>query len=157
MKHDTAGDPVSGLKWSRRTTRKIAEQLRTLGISVSKNTVGRLLKQMDYKLPINRKQIATSKSPNRNAQFLYIGEQRQRLAGQGLPIISVDTKKKELIGVFKSPGAKWDREPELVNDHDFRSDPARWPFREVSWTCEPIADRCLSAPAMTRPHSRSIH
>jgi hypothetical protein len=122
MKHDTAGDPISGVKWSRRTTRKIAEQLGTLGISVSKNTVGRLLKQMDYKLRVNRKQIATSKSPHRNAQFLYIGEQRQRFAGQGLPVISVDTKKKELIGAFKNPGAKWGRESDLVNDHDFRSD-----------------------------------
>ena len=94
MKHDTAGDPITGIKWSRRTTRKIAEQLATLGIIVSKNTVGRLLKQMDYKLRVNRKQIATSKSPFRNSQFLYIGGQRQRYADQGLPVISVDTKKK---------------------------------------------------------------
>ena len=122
MQHDTAGDPITGLKWSRRTTRKIAEQLATLGISVSKNTVGRLLKQMKYKLRVNRKQIASSKSPSRNQQFLYIGEQRQRFAAQGLPIISVDSKKKELIGAFKNPGAKWDRQAELVRDHDFRSE-----------------------------------
>ena len=122
MKHDTAGDPITGVKWSRRTTRKIAEQLGTLGITVSKNTVGRLLKRMDYKLRVNRKQIASTKSPNRNSQFLYIGEQRQRFANQGLPILSVDTKKKELIGTFRNPGAKWDREPHPVNDHDFRSD-----------------------------------
>jgi len=124
MQHDTAGDPITGVKWSRRTTRKIAEQLATLGIAVSKNTVGRLLKQMDYKLRINRKQIASSNSPHRNQQFLYIGEQRQRFASQGLPIISVDSKKKELIGAFKNPGAKWDRQPHLVNDHDFRSEAA---------------------------------
>ena len=116
MQHDTAGDPISGIKWSRRTTRKIAEQLATLGIAVSKNTVGRLLKQMKYKLRVNRKQIASAKSPTRNQQFLYISEQRQRFASQGLPIISVDSKKKELIGAFKNPGAKWDRQPELVND-----------------------------------------
>ena len=122
MKHDTAGDPISGIKWSRRTTRKIAEQLTTLGIAVSKNTVGRLLKQMDYKLRVNRKQIATSKSPHRNSQFLYIGQQRQSFADQGLPVISVDTKKKEPIGAFKNPGAKWDLQPQPVNDHDFRSD-----------------------------------
>jgi len=122
MKHDTAGDPITGVKWSRRTTRKIAEQLATLGIGVSKNTVGRLLKQMKYRLRVNRKQIAASKSPDRNSQFLYIGEQRQRFADQGLPVISVDTKKKELIGAFKNPGAKWDRQPHPVNDHDFRSE-----------------------------------
>jgi hypothetical protein len=122
MEHDTAGDPITGIKWSRRTTRKIAEQLATLGIAVSKNTVGRLLKGMDFKLRVNRKQISSSKSPLRNQQFLYIGEQRQRLAAQGVPIISVDSKKKELIGAFKNPGAKWDRQPELVKDHDFRSE-----------------------------------
>lgn len=112
---------MTGIKWSRRTTRKIAEQLATLGIAVSKNTVGRLLKQLHYKLRVNRKQIASSKSPVRNQQFLYIGEQRQRFATQGLPILSVDSKKKELIGNFKNPGARWDRQPQLVKDHDFRS------------------------------------
>jgi hypothetical protein len=122
MRHDTAGDPISGLKWSRRTTRTISEELTTLGIAVSKNTVGRLLKEMDYKLRVNRKQVVSTKSPDRNQQFLYIGQQRERFASQGLPIISVDAKKKELIGNFKNTGAKWDREPILVKDHDFRSE-----------------------------------
>src|ERR1035437_5873178 len=122
MQHDTAGDPITGVKWSRRTTRKIAEQLTTLGIAVSKNTVGRLLKQLKFKLRVNRKQIASTKNPDRNQQFLYIGQQRERFVNQGLPIISVDTKKKEQIGNFKNVGAKWDREPVLVRDHDFRSD-----------------------------------
>ena len=80
MRHDTAGDPISGLKWSRRTTRSISEQLATMGIAASKNTVGRLLKQMGYKLRVNRKQIASTKSPDRNRQFLYIGRQRERFA-----------------------------------------------------------------------------
>lgn len=122
MQHDTAGDPITGVKWSRRTTRNIAEELTALGLALSKNTVGRLLKKMDYRLRVNRKQIASTKSPDRNQQFLYIGQQRKRFATQGQPTISVDTKKKELIGNFKNAGAKWDREPVLVNDHDFRSD-----------------------------------
>ena len=122
MRHDTAGDPITGVKWSRRTTRKIAEQLAALDIAVSKNTVGRLLKDMDFKLRVNRKQIASTKNPDRNQQFLYMGQQRERFACQGLPVISVDTKKKEQIGNFKNTGAKWDREPVLVRDHDFRSD-----------------------------------
>jgi len=122
MQHDTAGDPVTGVKWSRRTTRNIAEELTALGLAVSKNTVGRLLKKMDYRLRVNRKQIASTQSPDRNQQFLYIGQQRERFATQGQPTISVDTKKKELIGNFKNTGAKWDRQPVLVNDHDFRSD-----------------------------------
>lgn len=122
MRHDTAGDPITGVKWSRRTTRNIAEQLTALGIAVSKNTVGRLLKKMDFKLRVNRKQIASTKNPDRNQQFLYIGQQRERFANQGLPIISVDTKKREPIGNFKNAGAKWDRESVLVKDHDFLSE-----------------------------------
>jgi hypothetical protein len=59
--------------------------------------------------------------PDRNQQFLYIGQQREQFASQALPIISVDTKKQELIGNFKNTGSKWDRKPVLVNDHDFRS------------------------------------
>ena len=122
MRHDTAGDPITGVKWSRRTTRKIAAQLAALGIAVSKNTVGRLLKNMDCKLGVNRQQIASTKNPDGNQQFLYMGQQREPFASQGLPSISVDTKKKEPIGNFKNTGAKWDRAPVLVKDHDFRSD-----------------------------------
>src|ERR1039457_546197 len=85
MRHDTAGDPITGVKWSRRTTRKIAEELTALGIAVSKNTVGRLLKQLPFKLRVNRKQIASTKNPDRNQQFLYIGQQRERFVNQGLP------------------------------------------------------------------------
>jgi transposase len=130
MRHDTAGDPITGVKWSRRTTRKIAAELTALGIAVSKNTVGRLLKEMDFKLRVNRKQIASSKNPERNQQFRYIGDQRERFANQGLPIISVDAKKKEQVGNFKNAGAKWDRETVLVKDHDFRSE-ASWPSRGI--------------------------
>lgn len=122
MRHDTAGDPITGLKWSRRTTEKIAEELTASGITVSKNTVGRLLKDMDYKLRVNRKQIASTKSPDRNQQFLYIGQQKEIFATQGQPIISVDTKKKELVGNFKNGGTKYDRVPMRVKDHDFRSE-----------------------------------
>src|ERR1035437_7347498 len=137
MRHDTAGDPITGVKWSRRTTRKIAEELTTLGIAVSKNTVGRLLKQLKFKLRVNRKQIASTKNPDRNQQFLYIGRQRERFVSQGLPIISVDTKKKEQIGNFKNDGAKWDREPVLVRDHDFSSDKLRVNRKQIASTKSP--------------------
>ncbi len=122
MKHDTAGDPMSGIKWTRRTTSNISTQLAAIGIVVSKNTVGRLLKDMDFRLRVNRKQIASTKSPDRNQQFLYIAQEKERFAAQGMPIISVDSKKKELIGNFKNPGATWVRDPILVKDHDFRSE-----------------------------------
>src|SRR5438046_10657298 len=92
------------------------------GISVSANTVARLLDHMGYSLRVNRKQLATDASPDRNEQFLYIRDLRDRFQRQGWPIISVDTKKRELVGAFKNPGARWDRSPRLVNDHDFRSD-----------------------------------
>ena len=113
---------MSGIKWTRRTTSNISAPLATLGIAVSKNTVGRLLKQMDFSLRVNRKQIASTKDPNRNQQFLHVAGQKNRFAGQGLPGIRVDAEKKELIGHFKNPGASWVRDPILVKDHDFRSE-----------------------------------
>ena len=123
MAHETAGDPISGLKWTRRTTERIATELRALGIEICARTVARLLKQMDFSLRVNHKQrCCGTPHPNRDAQFERISALRQRCATQGSPIISIDTKKKELVGAFKNPGAKWDREPVRVNDHDFRSD-----------------------------------
>ena len=122
MAHETAGDPRSGLKWTRRTTAKLADRLRTLDIDVCPRTVARLLKARGYSLRVNHKKRAGAAHPNRNAQFEHITELRQRCAADNVPVISIDTKKKELVGVFRNPGAKWDRRPELVNDHDFRSD-----------------------------------
>ena len=122
LEHDTAGDPITGLKWTRRTTEKIAEVLQQIDIPVSANTVARLLYQMNFSLRVNRKQIATNSSPYRDQQFQHISSLRTRFQRQGLPLISVDSKKRELIGNFKNAGAKWDRSPVLVNDHDFRSD-----------------------------------
>ncbi len=77
---------------------------------------------MDFSLRVNRKQIATNSSPYRDQQFQHICSLQTRFQRQGLPIISVDSKKRELIGNFKNAGTKWDRSPVLVNDHDFRSD-----------------------------------
>ena len=122
MAHETAGDPVSGLKWTRRTTAKLADELHGLGINVCPNTVARLLKAMGYSLRVNHKKLAGASHPNRDEQFRHIAEVRERCAADNIPLISVDTKKKELVGTFRNPGAKWDRSPELVNDHDFRSD-----------------------------------
>jgi len=151
MRHDTAGDPITGVKWSRRTTRKIAAQLAALGIAVSKNTVGRLLKNMDCKLRVNRQQIASTKNPDRNQQFLYMGQQRERFASQGLPIISVDTKKKEQIGNFKNTGARWDREPVLVKGRImvFARMPTAWRSPTAFTTRRPTGALCSWAPATT--------
>ena len=122
MKHDIAGDPLRGLKWTRRTTDKIADQLRSLGIDVRPRTVARLLKKMEYSLRVNHKRLSRGSQAGREEQFAYIAEMRERFAARGWPIISVDTKKKEMVGCFRNPGAVWAREPIPVNDHDFRSD-----------------------------------
>src|SRR5438874_2691652 len=104
------------------TTEKIAEILQQIDIPVSANTVARLLHQMNFSLRVNRKQIATNSSPYRDQQFQQICSLRTRFQRQGLPIISVDSKKREMIGNFKNAGVKWDRSPVLVNDHDFLTD-----------------------------------
>lgn len=121
MKHETAGDPMTGLKWTRRTTDKIATELQGVGIEVSAKTVSRLLKRMGYSLRVNHKKLSTGSGPDRDEQFAYIAKIREHLSQDGAPIVSVDTKKKELIGPFKNAGATWERAPRWVNDHDFRS------------------------------------
>ena len=121
MEHDTAGDPMTGLKWSRRTAEKIASELGSIGIQVSTSTVCRVLKTMGFSLRSNRKSISDATSPERNEQFEYIEYLRESYVQEGHPIISVDTKKKELVGLFKNPGTTWERQSIAVNDHDFRS------------------------------------
>jgi hypothetical protein len=122
LEHDTAGDPITGLRWSRRTTIRISEELGALGIPVCPNTVARLLDQMGYSLRVNHKQISTSHSPHRNLQFEYLADLRYRFQRRHLPIISVDTKKRELVGNFRNPGRRWECSPRRVFDHDFRTD-----------------------------------
>ena len=107
MDHETAGDPVRGLKWTRRTTAKVAAQLRKLGTDICARTVARLLKKMGFSLRVNHKKRAGASHPNRDDQFHHIAELRERCAADNTPVISVDTKKKELVGAFRNPGAKW--------------------------------------------------
>jgi len=122
MEHHTAGDPINGLKWTRKTTLKISRELHKAGIVVSPKTVGRLLRGLKFSLRVNHKKVAGKSSPFRNQQFEYINRTRRRFERQGWPAISIDTKKRELVGRFKNAGASWERTPVLVNDHDFRTD-----------------------------------
>ena len=127
MKYETAGDPVSGCKWTRKTTGNIAKQLKCAGINVSANTVGRLLKKMDFSLRVNLKCLESGlRNPppprKRDQQFRYIRSQIRDFAANELPVISVDTKSRELIGAFYHPGAIWSQKPIPVLDHDFPSD-----------------------------------
>ena len=113
---------MTGLKWTRKTTRTISEELHKVDISVSHTTVARLLDELDYRLRVNHKKLAGTKHPQRNEQFEYIASQRRRCEHNGIPIVSVDAKKREQVGNFKNAGTVWCRTPELVKDHDFRSD-----------------------------------
>jgi hypothetical protein len=107
--------------WTGKRLRSISSELAQLGLRVCPNTVRRLLEQIGYALRANRKSLCAHSSPLRDQQFGVLNHQRKEFARSGYPIISVDTKKKELVGQFKNQGRIWSREPVLVQDHDFRS------------------------------------
>ena len=123
MDETTAGDPMSLLKWTNKSTYKIAEKLNHLGHKVSPDTVGRLLKERNYSLQSNVKKKEGGSAPERDAQFGYINEQAKKFTMQGNPVISVDTKKKENVGEFKNQGRTWRKigQPKEVNVYDFPS------------------------------------
>lgn len=122
MAHDTAGDPMTGLKWTHKTTEKISQQLRWVGIGVSPRTVSRILQELRYSLRVNRKMTATVSSAERNRQFDCIKRKRRSFRKNGLPVVSIDSKKREMLGAFKNPGRVWANSPVAVNDHDFMRD-----------------------------------
>jgi hypothetical protein len=122
MEDATAGDPISGLKWTHATLRRIQTVLQREGYTLSVPTISRLLRQKNYSLRVNRKRVAGKQSPGRDEQFGYITRCRDAYLRRGRPVISVDTKKKELIGTFKQAGCAWRREPVEVNMYDFPSD-----------------------------------
>jgi len=93
-----------------------------LGEKVSHTTVGRLLGRLDYSLNVNVKRLTGEPHPDRDEQFAYLEQQKQTFLQAGLPVISVDTKKKELIGNFENPGRRWCQTADAVNEHDFEQD-----------------------------------
>lgn len=99
MAEATAGDPISGLKWTHKSLRKIQKALGTEH-PVSLPTISRLLQGRDYSLRVNHKRVAGKQSPHRDEQFRYIGRWRQAYLRRQWPVISIDTKKRELIGNF---------------------------------------------------------
>ena len=122
MEDETAGDPITGLKWTRKTTEKISRELKRLGMAVCADTVGRLLKKLDFSMKANRKKYESNANldpRDRDGQFRYIAEQRRLFVSKGLPVVSVDAKKKELVGNFKNNGATFRRNAENVNVYDF--------------------------------------
>jgi hypothetical protein len=117
----TRGDPQSPLRWTCKSTRRLAEGLKQQGHSVGYRTVAAVLGELGYSLQSNRKTREGASHPDRNAQFEYINEQVRRFQRRGQPVVSVDTKKKELVGDFKNAGREYQPkgQAEEVRVHDF--------------------------------------
>src|SRR5216684_4845127 len=120
----TRGDPMSPLRWTCKSRAKLTAALTTQGWRVSSTTVGRLLHELGYRLQSVRKSQEGTSHPDRNAQFEHINATAAAFLQRRQPVISVDTKKKELVGAFKNAGQEWrpTGTPELVRVHDFPSD-----------------------------------
>lgn len=118
---DSRGDPMSPLRWTCKSTRRLAEELTTQGYPIGPTTVRHLLKQAGYSLQGNRKTREGQDHPDRDAQFRYINRRVKAQQRGGQPAISVDTKKKETLGNLKNPGQTWrpKGQPEEVDTHDF--------------------------------------
>ena len=121
LEENTAGDPMSKLKWTNKSTYTIAKELISKGKNISEVTAGRIIKQLGYSLQANIKSKESGSSEERDSQFRYINEQVKMFARKNMPVISVDTKKKELVGNFKNNGRKWMKKgkAEAVNIYDF--------------------------------------
>jgi len=121
LEENTAGDPMSRLKWTNKSTYTIASELRNKNKNISEDTTGRIMKQLGYSLQANIKSKESGSSEERDSQFRYINEQVKIFEKKNMPVISVDTKKKELVGNFKNSGRKWQKKGrvEIVNVYDF--------------------------------------
>ena len=117
----TRGDPESPLRWTCKSVRRLAAELRRQGHATSHRLVANLLHELKYSLQANAKTLEGARHPDRNAQFEYINTRVRQFLRRRHPVISVDTKKKELVGPFKNGGREWrpQGQPEKVRVHDF--------------------------------------
>lgn len=117
----TRGDPMSPLRWTCKSALRLADELQEQGHTVSDRTVNRLLHELGYSLQANRKTLEGCHHPDRDAQFQYLNRRVKLFHRQGQPVVSVDTKKKELVGQFRNGGREWQPQgrPERVKVHDF--------------------------------------
>jgi len=133
------GDPERSLRWTCKSTTRLAAELRKQGFRIGPRTVAKELKEQEYSLQSNRKTREGTSHPDRDAQFSYINEQVMAFQQRGQPAISVDTKKKELVGDFKNSGREWRPrgQPEEVRVHDFRDPkmPKAIPYGVYDLTC----------------------
>jgi len=118
---DTAGDPVNGIKWTRKTTRRLSRALKRKRMPVGRTSVRRLMRKRRYALRVNRKRLTKERNPNRDRQMRYIARTRKAFQKAGFPVMSVDAKKKELVGNFRNAGRTWRRMPWEVLETDFPS------------------------------------
>lgn len=121
LSEETAGDPMNLQRWVRSSTRNLSKRLVEQGHQVGYRTVGRLLHKMGYSLRATKRRKAGAEHPDRDKQFQHISALKARFLGQGLPVISIDTKKKELIGNYRPEGKTWRREAIEVEDSFFPS------------------------------------
>lgn len=119
LRDATAGDPISGIKWTRNTLRDLSQELERRGYRVSPETVRRLLRERGYVLRTNRKRLTKEQDPERDRQMRYVARKRREFLKTGDPVISVDAKKRELIGNFKQAGRTWRRKPLDVLEFDY--------------------------------------
>ena len=122
LEDNTIGDPMSPITWTTKSTRTLSSELKSRGMDVSNVTVSKILDGMGYSLQQNRKYIESGNpGPDRDGQFRFISSQCRSFMGSGCPVISVDAKKKELVGNYKNGGSEYRRkdDPRKVNDHDF--------------------------------------
>ena len=119
MKDEAGGDPISGVKWTRRSTRKVSDEMTRQGHPLSRGTAGRLLREMGFSLRANVKNLSGPRHPDREEQFQEIGRKRELFRRQGFPVVSVDTKKKEIIANYHNAGRIWRKGAIKVADHDF--------------------------------------
>ena len=112
---ETAGDPITGLKWIRRSLRNLAKY-----VDISPTTISKILYQNGYSMRVNSKKLSLKGNhPDRDQQFKFIEKRKTEFINQGVTVISIDGKKKELIGKYKNTGASWVKEPHVTYDHDF--------------------------------------
>jgi hypothetical protein len=154
---NTRGDPESPLRWTCKSTGELAQALTTAGHPVSDDTVGRLLKQQGYRLQRTVKALEGAQHPDRDAQFRYLNEQARTHLAAGQPVVSMDTKKKELVGRFANGGREWQPsgEPEQVNLHDFPDPTLGKAIPYGVYDLGAIAAGSGSGPTTTRRRSRS--
>jgi hypothetical protein len=122
LRDATAGDPIKGTKWTRKTVKKIARELEKQGYPIKRDTTRRLMKGLNYRLRVNRKRLIKKHNPDRDQQMRYLVRKRRVFVKAGKPVISIDSKKRELVGNFKNKGRTWRKTRKDVLENDYPSD-----------------------------------